>query len=110
MYLHLHCIEINLCIKNYFNMEKSIFLSEFRTAIQEVIREEIRKVSSTNPTWMRSSQVRKMLNISDSTLQTLRINGTIPAYKLGTTWMYKQDEIVALLEANRTGRKEVKYE
>lgn len=91
-------------------MSKKQFLTEFRTAIQEVIREEIRNLNTVQPTWMRSSQVREMLKISDSTLQTLRVNGTIPAYKLGTTWMYKQDEIVALLEANRSERKEVRYE
>ena len=42
-----------------------------------------------------------MLNISDSTLQTFRINGTIPAYKLDSTWFYKYDEIVDALEKGR---------
>ncbi len=87
-------------------MKKSKFLQELRTAI----REEIRNEAIVQPTWLRSSQVREMLNISDSTLQTLRVNGTIPAYKLGTTWMYKQDEIVAVLEASRTNSKEVPNE
>ena len=79
-----------------------------RTAIQEVIREEIRNSKTTQPTWLRSSQVRDLLNISDSTLQTFRINGTIPAYKLDNMWLYNYDEIIAVLEANRTGKKEVK--
>ena len=42
-----------------------------------------------------------MLGISDSTLQTMRINGTIPAYKLGTTWFYSEDEIIETLLANK---------
>jgi len=83
------------------------FLPQLRTMIQEVIREESRNVETTQPTWLRSSQVREMLNISDSTLQTFRINGTIPAYKLDNMWLYKYDEIVAVLEANRTVKKEV---
>jgi hypothetical protein len=52
--------------------------------------------------WLRSRDVRAMLSISDSTLQTMRINGTIPAYQLGASWFYRYDEIIAALEANRT--------
>ena len=55
--------------------------------------------------WMRSKNVRKLLGISDSTLQTFRINGTIPSYKLGTSWFYKYDEIVAALESGKTGKR-----
>lgn len=50
---------------------------------------------------LRSNDVREMLNISDSTLQTFRINGIIPAYKLDSTWFYKYDEIVGALEKGR---------
>lgn len=109
-YLHLYRIVIKLCNKKEVNMKKTEFLRVFRTAIQEVIREEIRSVNTAQPTWMRSSQVREMLNISDSTLQTFRINGTIPGYKLDNMWLYKYDEIIAVLEANRIGRKELSHE
>lgn len=51
--------------------------------------------------WLKSSDVRKMLGISDSTLQTMRINQTIPAYKLGPTWFYREDEIIEALLAGR---------
>ncbi len=51
--------------------------------------------------WLKSSDVRKMLGISDSTLQTMRINQTIPAYKLGPTWFYREDEILETLLAGR---------
>lgn len=51
--------------------------------------------------WLRSRDVRKMLNISDSTLQSLRISGTIPAYKLGASWYYREDEILKALEEGR---------
>ena len=80
---------------------------EFQTEFQRMIREEFQNLVKPQAIWMRSSQVREMLNVSDSTLQTLRINGTIPAYKLGTTWLYKQDEIIVVLESNRIGRKEI---
>ena len=55
--------------------------------------------------WLRSKDVREMLGISDSTLQTMRINRTIPAYRLGASWFYRYDEIIAVLESNRIGRR-----
>lgn len=57
--------------------------------------------------WLRSKDVREMLGISDSTLQTMRINGTIPCYRLGNSWFYREDEIIAALESGKN-RKEVK--
>ncbi len=51
--------------------------------------------------WLRSKDVRKMLGISDSTLQSMRIKGTIPAYKLGTTWFYQEEEILVALLSNK---------
>ncbi len=54
--------------------------------------------------WLRSKDVRAMLGISDSTLQTLRINGTIPTYRLGSSWYYKEEEIIRVLEANKLRR------
>jgi len=51
--------------------------------------------------WLRSKDVREMLGISDSTLQTMRIKGTIPAYKLGPTWFYREDEILETLMASK---------
>ena len=85
-------------------------LEKFREELRITIREEIRSLKTEQPTWLRSSQVRKMLKISDSTLQTLRVSGTIPAYKLGTTWLYKYDEIINELEANKIKGKEANYE
>ena len=38
-----------------------------------------------NGEWLRSAQVRKMLNITAGTLQNLRINGTLPYRKDGGT-------------------------
>ncbi len=43
--------------------------------------------------WLRSREVREMLGIGDSTLQSFRIRGLIPAYKLGDMWYYLEDEI-----------------
>lgn len=65
------------------------------------------KASSKPVKWLRSKHVRVMLNISDSTLQSMRITGAIKAYKLGSSWFYREDEIISALEAGSTKRKEV---
>lgn len=47
--------------------------------------------------YMRSADVRKMLNISDSTLQRLRISGALKANKINGTWFYKLEDIQNLI-------------
>jgi hypothetical protein len=51
--------------------------------------------------WLRSREVRKMLGISAGTLQTLRLNGTLPFTKMGTIWFYKEEDITRILESNK---------
>lgn len=48
--------------------------------------------------FLRSADVRKLLNISDSSLQRLRINRYLPANKINGTWYYKYDDIVRMLD------------
>ena len=48
--------------------------------------------------WLRSYEVRKLLNISSGTLQTLRINGTLRYSKMGGTMFYKMEDIQKALE------------
>lgn len=43
--------------------------------------------------FLRSADVRKILNISDSTLQRLRISGALKAKKINGTWFYKFEDI-----------------
>ena len=57
--------------------------------------------------WLRSKNVREMLGISDSTLQNMRIKGIIPAYKLGPTWYYREEEILSALLANKVSNFEI---
>lgn len=70
-------------------------------------KNEVKKNANEPTKWLRSRDVRRMLSISDSTLQNLRINGSISAYKLGASWFYREDEIISALEASRAVRKEV---
>ena len=58
----------------------------------------IQNQTHTNKEWLRSAEVRRLLNIFHATLQNLRINGTLPFRKLGSIIFYKYDDIVRLLE------------
>lgn len=52
--------------------------------------------------WLRSANVKDMLNISDGTLQTLRVNGTLPFTKMGKTIYYEYDDVVRILNQNKS--------
>lgn len=43
--------------------------------------------------WLKTHEVRKMLNISAGKLLTLRINGTLPYTRIGGVIYYDQDDI-----------------
>jgi len=89
-------------------MRKIIIIDpeEFWEKLDEKIKDMSRGETATPIKWLRSADVREMLNISDSTLQSLRINKTIPAYRLGNSWFYKYDEILDALENGRTLNRE----
>ena len=58
--------------------------------------------------WLKSAEVREMLGISATTLQTLRINGTLPYSKFSGTLYYKLADIESALEANKKNRYNIK--
>ncbi|MEO6523849.1 MAG: helix-turn-helix domain-containing protein [Mucilaginibacter sp.] len=47
--------------------------------------------------WLRSAEVRKMLNISPGTLQNLRISGVLPYRKIGGSMFYNKEEIEKIM-------------
>jgi len=47
--------------------------------------------------WLKSKEVRDMLGISASTLQNLRVNGTLSFTRIGGTMFYKSEDIMKLL-------------
>lgn len=54
--------------------------------------------------FIRSADVCKLLNISNSTLKNLRTAKIIPYYKLGGTFLYSKDEIMTYLANNYSRR------
>ncbi|WKK84099.1 helix-turn-helix domain-containing protein [Marivirga arenosa] len=51
--------------------------------------------------WLRSEEVKKLLNISPGTLQNLRVNGTLPFTKMGGVLYYDSQDIHSILEQNK---------
>lgn len=73
-------------------------LQEFKIELLEEIRAIVTEQNTaTTKKWLKSSEVRKMLNISPGTLQTLRINSTLPYTKIGGTNYYNFHDIEKLL-------------
>ena len=64
------------------------------------IKQIIQPGQSQTKKWLKSSEVRKMLNISPGTLQNLRINGTLRFTKMGSIMYYKLEDINKVLEGN----------
>jgi len=54
--------------------------------------------------WLKTYEVRKMLDLSAGTLQTMRNNGTISFSMIGNLAYYDYDEIVAMVEKNKRNR------
>ena len=76
-------------------------LREFKVELLDEIRVLISE--QKNPVlkkWLNSLEVRRLLNISPGTLQTLRINGTLPYTKIGGTNYYNASDIDVLLSQN----------
>ena len=76
-------------------------LREFKLELLDEIRDIIREQkSNTTKQWLKSVEVRRLLNISPGTLQNLRINGTLPFTKIGGTNYYNDTDIETLLSQN----------
>jgi hypothetical protein len=68
-------------------------LNEFRNLLLNDLKQLIQPKSQQAKQWLKSYEVRKMLNISAGTLQNLRINGTLAYTKIGGLMYYKYSDI-----------------
>ena len=76
-------------------------LNHFRTLLLKEMNEIINSKTEFSKKWLKASEVRELLNISESTLQNLRINGTLSHTKIGATVYYSTQEIEKVLEQNK---------
>jgi len=77
-------------------------LNEFRSQLLNDLKEIIQSKPQQTKQWLKSNEVRKLLNISPGTLQNLRINGTLSYTKIGGIMYYNHADIDKLLNGNKT--------
>ena len=81
-------------------------LMDFKSDLLANIKEIVSTQSGMKmKKWLKSPAVRELLSISPGTLQTLRINGTLPFSKIGGVIYYDYSEIVAVFEQNKIHNK-----
>ncbi len=73
-------------------------LKNFKSELLSEIKTLMNPQEGASKKWLKSQEVRKMLNISPGTLQNLRINGTLRFTKIGSMLYYKLEDINGLLE------------
>lgn len=76
-------------------------LVEFRKLLINDVKEIITNNIQQKKQWLKSAEVRKLLNISPGTLQNLRINGTLKYTKIGSIMYYDNTDINKLLNGNK---------
>ncbi len=76
-------------------------LSEFRTQLLQDIKQLFQEKPATQKSWLKSKEVKQMLNVSAGTLQNLRVNGTLSYTKIGGIIYYAYQDIEKVLQSNR---------
>jgi len=81
-------------------------LMEFKSDLLDNIKEIVSTQSGMKiKKWMKSKEVRDLLSVSSGTLQTLRINGTLPYSEIGGVIYYDYSEIVKVFEEHKIHNK-----
>jgi hypothetical protein len=78
-------------------------LHEFKVELISEIEKLLRQ-NGIQPVkrWLKSKEVRKLLNISPGTLQTLRINRTLSFSKIGGVIYYEYEDILKMINNNKS--------
>lgn len=77
-------------------------LNEFREILLNDIKALLGKLPNESSKWLKSYQVKNLLKISPGTLQNLRVNGTLRFSKIGGILYYKYEDIMRVLEGEKT--------
>ncbi len=88
-------------------MAADVITKEDLQLFKQDVLSEIRSLFKTkNPAlsekeWLKAYEVRKLLGISNGTLQNMRVNGTIAFTRIGGLTFYRYEDIVKLMEDNK---------
>lgn len=85
-----------------------ITMEDLQTFRQELL-EDIRKLlsqlkSEPSDRWFKTHEVRKLLGISQGTLQHLRNSGTLPFTKIGGVILYDYHDIEKMIQDHKNTR------
>lgn len=86
-------MQVELITRDDFERFKKELLEEIRKHIPHP-----RKQGQEKREWLKSYEVREMMGISPGTLQSLRVNGTIPYTKIGGLMYYRYLDIRKLMD------------
>ena len=76
-------------------------LREFKTELLDDIKKLLKtRAETVNKSYLKSADLMKILKVSSGTLQTMRINGTLPYTKIGGIIFYDPDEICKVMKEN----------
>ena len=77
-------------------------LREFKLELLEDFKKLLQSNTSTQTKkYLKSNEIMELLQVSPGTLQTLRINGTIPYTKIGGIIYYEAEEIQKVMDENK---------
>ncbi len=86
-------------------MHLEIITKDDLKALKQEIITELKTIlggKTEQKKWLKSADVRELLNISAGTLQNLRVNGTLPYTKMGKTLYYEYSDVVNILNQNKS--------
>ena len=69
--------------------------------VVDEVKSAVTNNDSSTVRWIRSKHVQELLGISDSKLQTMRINRSITYSQIDGTYFYDKESILSLLEQNK---------
>lgn len=73
----------------------------FKQELLQELKELIANHTAVPRKWLKSPEVRELLDISPGTLQNMRVNGTLPYSKIGGVIYYAYEDIFKVLENNK---------
>jgi hypothetical protein len=77
-------------------------LQQFKHELFQELRSLIAESPNKPKKWLKSYEVRDLLGISPGTLQNMRTSGTLIGSKIGGLMFYDHDEILKLMQSNKT--------
>jgi len=91
----------NIILMEYEHLEELV--KDVRE-VKELVRSKIH--NRLVPELLRTDEVKTILKLKDSSLATLRQNGTLPFSKIGGTIYYLKQDILELIRNNYSGKNE----